>query len=165
MRSREPSEHAAAFLLGVSLQTVQMRRQVVPARMSLWELAHAATTSAVPSPKDAATRNRPRGSLTRLPWVGHAELGHIAPYLKPHVHYHCRPCPDAASATRTQLRIIASICAIHDTVLCQGSSFLLYFFSNACICPCETFALGASSCMLTLISSHQASCPAETYRG
>ena len=39
MLSREPSEHAAAFLLSVSLQTVQMRRQVVPARMSLWELA------------------------------------------------------------------------------------------------------------------------------
>ena len=39
MLSCEPSEHAAAFLLSVSLQTVQMRRQVVPARMSLWELA------------------------------------------------------------------------------------------------------------------------------
>ena len=32
------------------------------------------------------------------PRASHAELGHIAPYLKPHVHYHCRPCPDAASA-------------------------------------------------------------------
>ena len=39
MLSCEPSEHAAAFLLSVSLQTLQMRRQVVPARMSLWELA------------------------------------------------------------------------------------------------------------------------------
>ena len=39
MLSCEPSEHAAAFLLSVSLQTVQMRRQVVPTRMSLWELA------------------------------------------------------------------------------------------------------------------------------
>ena len=84
MLSCEPSEHAAAFLLSVSLQTVQMRRQVVPARMSLWELAHAATTSAVPSPKDSATRNRQ--GAPRLPRVGHTELGHLAPYLKPHVN-------------------------------------------------------------------------------
>ena len=85
MLSCEPSEHAAAFLLSVSLQTVQMRRQVVPARMSLWELAHAATTSsAVPSPKDSATRNRQEGTHRMCQRVGHVEFGHIASYLKPH---------------------------------------------------------------------------------
>ena len=49
-------------------------------------LHHAATTKAMPNPKDSATRNRQEGTNRMCQRVGHVEFGHIAPYLKPHVN-------------------------------------------------------------------------------
>ena len=74
-------------------------------------LHHAATTKAMPNPKDSATRNRQEGTNRMCQRVGHVEFGHIAPYLKPHVEGTTAPQlrhSDASAAAR--------VTAAHHTI-------------------------------------------------